>query len=52
MEDFSTRLSSGSYFNARAKELEDYVIQLRRDFHMHPEVAYRETRTSERVREE
>lgn len=46
------QLRSGAYFNARAREIEDYVIDLRRDFHMHPETAYQEVRTSERVCEE
>ena len=52
MDILSEQLSSGAHFNARARELEEYVIGLRRDFHMHPEVAYQEVRTSARVREE
>lgn len=46
------QLHSGAYFNTRARELEDGVIQLRREFHMHPETAYQEVRTSARVCEE
>lgn len=36
-------------FNKRAKEIESYIIDLRRDFHVHPELSYKETRTSEIV---
>ena len=33
-----------------AAEIEDKVIEWRRDFHQHPELSNREFRTSERVR--
>ena len=36
----------------KSKEIEDKIIHLRRDFHMYPELAYEEFRTSRRVREE
>jgi len=46
------QLRSGVYFCSRAEEIETDVIELRRDFHMHPETAYQEVRTSARVCEE
>lgn len=36
----------------KAKELQDYVVELRRDFHRHPEPSFKEYRTSQRVKEE
>ena len=36
----------------RARELHNYVVELRRDFHMHPELAYEEVRTSSVVEKE
>ncbi|WP_461865892.1 carboxypeptidase CpsA [Thermococcus sp.] len=36
----------------RAKSLEDYIVKMRRDFHMHPELKYEEVRTSRIVEEE
>ena len=36
----------------KAKELEDYIVEKRRDFHMHPELKYEEVRTSKIVAEE
>ncbi|WZL72936.1 M20 family metallopeptidase [Clostridiaceae bacterium 35-E11] len=35
-----------------AKQNKDYVIDLRREFHMHPEPSWKEERTSQRVKEE
>ncbi len=35
-----------------AKQLESYVVEKRRDFHMHPEVRFEEVRTSQIVEEE
>ncbi|MCD6279067.1 MAG: M20/M25/M40 family metallo-hydrolase, partial [Desulfurococcales archaeon] len=35
-----------------ARELEEYVIERRRDFHMYPELKYEEYRTSETVANE
>ncbi|MDD2481701.1 MAG: M20 family metallopeptidase [Lutispora sp.] len=35
-----------------AKQYKDYVINLRREFHMHPEASWDEVRTSGRVKEE
>lgn len=35
-----------------AKQNKDYVIDLRREFHMHPELSWQEERTSQRVKEE
>jgi len=35
-----------------AKEVKDYVIELRREFHMYPERSGEEFRTSKRVKEE
>ncbi len=34
------------------KKYEDYVIKMRREFHMYPEVAFEEYRTSKRIKEE
>ena len=31
---------------------EDYIIEMRREFHMHPELSYQEERTSRRICEE
>ena len=39
-------------FNEKAKEYEDYIINLRRDFHMNPELSYEEFRTSQKVCDE
>ena len=36
---------------ARANELQDQLIAWRRDFHMHPELGFQETRTAARVAE-
>ena len=36
----------------KALEKKDYVIALRREFHMHPELSLKEERTSRRIREE
>lgn len=35
-----------------AKELHDYIIRMRRDFHKHPETGFAETRTSSVIAEE
>ncbi|WP_026896149.1 M20 family metallopeptidase [Clostridiisalibacter paucivorans] len=35
-----------------AKNYKDYVIDLRREFHMYPEISWEEVRTSKRVKEE
>lgn len=35
-----------------AKELHDYIIKMRRDFHKHPETGFAETRTSSVIAEE
>ncbi|NLB87964.1 MAG: amidohydrolase, partial [Syntrophomonadaceae bacterium] len=35
-----------------ARKYKDYVIDLRREFHMNPEPSWGEVRTSQRVREE
>lgn len=35
-----------------ALEVEPYVIEMRREFHMYPEISYREERTSARIQEE
>lgn len=35
-----------------AKQLEPYIVERRRDFHMHPEVRFEEVRTSQIVEEE
>ena len=45
-------LQDGTFFNQEAKNIENYLIELRRDFHMPPETAYNEIRTSKRVCEE
>ena len=37
---------------ARAKDIHDYVIRMRRDFHKHPETGFLETRTSGVIAEE
>ena len=34
------------------REIEQYVIDLRREFHAHPELSYHEERTTARIREE
>lgn len=34
------------------KKYEDYIIEMRRDFHMHPELSFKETRTSQVVCDE
>lgn len=39
-------------FERRARELEAGIIALRRDFHAHPELSFRETRTAAAVRAE
>ncbi|MFA4701216.1 carboxypeptidase CpsA [Pyrococcus kukulkanii] len=36
----------------KAKELEDYIIKMRREFHMYPELKYEEVRTSKIIKEE
>lgn len=36
----------------KAKELDSYIIEKRRDFHMHPELKFEEVRTSKIVEEE
>lgn len=36
----------------KAKEIQDYVVGLRRDFHRHPEPSFKEYRTSRKVKEE
>lgn len=36
----------------RAKELEEYIVERRRDFHMHPELKFEESRTSEVIERE
>jgi len=36
----------------RVEAIKQYLIDMRRDFHMFPEVAFKETRTSQRLREE
>lgn len=38
-------------FLEKAKSLEDKIIAWRRDFHMHPELAFKETRTAKAVAE-
>ena len=35
-----------------AKELHDYIVKMRRDFHKHPETGFEETRTSSVIAEE
>ena len=35
-----------------AKEMEQYVIEMRRDFHRYPEMPLKEVRTCKRIREE
>ena len=35
-----------------AKKYEDYMISIRREFHMHPELSLQEERTSRRIQEE
>ena len=35
----------------KAKDIQDQLIAWRRDFHMHPELGFQETRTSARVAE-
>ncbi len=37
---------------ARAKDIHDYVVRMRRDFHKHPETGFLETRTSGVIAEE
>ena len=37
---------------ARAKDIHDYVVRIRRDFHKHPETGFLETRTSGVIAEE
>ena len=44
-------LQTGTQADAAAAALESKVIAWRRDFHQHPELSNRETRTSERVAE-
>lgn len=34
------------------REIEQYVIDLRREFHAHPELSFHEERTTARIREE
>lgn len=34
------------------KKYKDYVIEMRREFHMYPESSFEEFRTSKRVKEE
>ncbi|ASJ17224.1 peptidase M20 [Thermococcus chitonophagus] len=36
----------------KARELEEYIIKMRREFHMYPELKYEEVRTSKIIREE
>lgn len=36
----------------KSKEVQDYVVELRRDFHRQPEPSFKEYRTSQRVKEE
>jgi amidohydrolase len=38
--------------NKRVEAYKQYIIDMRRDFHMHPEVAFEENRTSQRLKEE
>ena len=33
-------------------DVEQYVIDMRREFHMHPEVSFKEERTTARIKEE
>ena len=35
-----------------SREVEQYVIDMRREFHAHPEISYQEERTTARIREE
>ena len=37
---------------ALSREVEQYVIDMRREFHAHPEISYQEERTAARIREE
>ena len=37
---------------ALSYEVEQYVIDLRREFHAHPEISFQEKRTTARIREE
>ena len=37
---------------ARAKDVHDYVVQMRREFHKYPETGFLETRTSGVIAEE
>lgn len=39
-------------FNKKAKEYEDYIISLRRKFHMYPELSFKEYKTSQLVCDE
>jgi len=36
----------------KAKEIQDWVLEQRRDFHRHPELSFKEYRTSQRIKEE
>ena len=35
--------------NTISRELQDWLVEIRRDFHMHPETAYEEVRTTDRI---
>jgi IAA-amino acid hydrolase len=43
-------LSSGPSTLARARELQDWIVALRRELHMYPEIMFEEVRTGEVVR--
>jgi len=49
MEITDSDLTSGEVAKAIAEKHEDYVIKMRREFHMHPELSLKEKWTSERV---
>lgn len=48
----STEKITAEEINNLAQNLEEKIISLRRDFHMHPELGFQETRTSKRICEE
>ncbi len=35
--------------NEISPQFEEWLVQIRRDFHMHPETAYEEVRTTDRI---
>lgn len=35
-----------------SEKYEEYVIQMRREFHKYPELSFKEIRTTQRIREE